>query len=143
MVMRYGKIKKHLRTIHVNQDLTIHELLLGVSLHFRKSFHVFPHFQLKDVSIFRPTLNPCLKLEQELAWRVLMGFTAQKNIFTPALCTEKIRICYKILQTHYICWTCNTMFYMSWDIVGYNNNIFKRYFLNGYIMVILKHEWNS
>ena len=69
--MRYGKIKKHLRTIHVNQDLTIHELLLGVSLHFRKSFHVFPHFQLKDVSIFRPASNPCLKLEHELGCRVV------------------------------------------------------------------------
>ena len=121
MVMRYGKIKKHLRTIHVNHDLTIRELLSGVSLHFRKSFHVFPHFQLKDVSIFRPTLNPCLKLEQELAWRVLMGFTAQKNIFTPALCTEKIRICYKVLQTHITfnapvirCFTCLEIL---WDTI--------------------------
>ena len=52
MVMRYGKIKKHLRTIHANHDLTIRKLLLGVSLHFWKSFHVFPHFQLKDISIF-------------------------------------------------------------------------------------------
>ena len=115
------KKKKLLRTIHVNHDLTIRDLLFGVSLHFRKSFHVFPHFQLKDVSIFRPTLNPCLKLEQELAWRVLMGFTAQNNIFTPALCTEKIRICYKVLQTHITfvapvirCFTCLEIL---WDTI--------------------------
>ena len=64
------KIKKKLRTIHANHDLTIHELLLVVSLHFWKSFHVFPHFQQKDISIFQPTSNPCLKLEHELMCRV-------------------------------------------------------------------------
>ena len=82
--MRYGKIKKHLRTILVNHDLTIRELLircfftypddltirellLGASLHIRKLFHGFPHFRLKDISIFRPASNLCLKLEHEPA----------------------------------------------------------------------------
>ena len=69
--MRYGKIKKHIRTIHANHDLTIRELFLGISLHFQKSFHVFPHFQLKDVSIFQPASNPCLKREHELGCRVM------------------------------------------------------------------------
>ena len=47
----------------------------GVSLNFWKSFHVFPHFQLKDVSIFRPASNPCLKLEDEPAWRAQCAMT--------------------------------------------------------------------
>ena len=44
MVRICRNIKKHLKTIHVNYDLTVHELFLGASIYFHKFskfFHIF------------------------------------------------------------------------------------------------------